>query len=193
MVPLRAASMENGSPGLLWENNGGSTRLNGEPVLRRLERRPIRLCLGEPRLRLIGVELVVLGRCDESAFRTEAIEGEVFTDGTDLDEGDVKMENWTGFEYASPVLDFLVGELKIDGSTFSASSSSNSNAARRLLPEDWTGLPCGDEKVDEIAIGIEFSDWTPETHWAGAYHSACSSNSGESGDAGCRVRQRAGA
>jgi hypothetical protein len=185
--------MENGSPGLLWENNGGSTRLNGEPVLRRLERRPIRLCLGEPRLRLIGVELVVLGRCDESAFRTEGIEGEVFTDGTDLDEGDVKMENWTGFEYASPVFDFLVGELKMDGSMFSASSSSNSNAARRLLPEDWAGLPCGDEKVDEIAIGIEFSDWTPETHWANAYHSACSSNSGESGDAGCRVRQRAGA
>ena len=166
--------MENGSPGLLWANDGGSTRLNGEPVLRRLERRPIRLCLGEPRLRLIGVELVVLGRCDESAFRTEGIEGEAVTDGTDLDVGDVKMENWAGFEYASPVLDFLVGELKIEGSTFSASSSSNSNAARRLLPEDWTGLPSGDEKVDEMAIGIALSDWTSDVHWENAYHSACS-------------------
>jgi hypothetical protein len=127
--------MENGKPGLLWENDGGSTRLNGEPVARRLERRPIRLCLGEPRLRLIGVELVVLGRGEESAFRTEGIEGDAVTDGADLD-GDVKRENWTGFEYASPVLDFLVGELKTEGFTFSESSSSNSKAARRLLPED---------------------------------------------------------
>lgn len=85
--------MEKGSPGLLWEKVGGSTRLKGEPVVRRLERRPIRLCLGEPRLRLMGVEFVVLGRGDERAFRTEGIEGEAVTDESDLDEGDVKREN----------------------------------------------------------------------------------------------------
>lgn len=62
----------------------------------------------------------------------------------------------------------------MEGSTFSASSSSNSNAARRLLLDDWTGLPNGDEKVDEKAIGITISDWTPDVHWADAYHSACS-------------------
>lgn len=126
--------MEKGNAGLLCANTGGSTRLYGEPVVRRLESRPMRLCLGDPRLRFIGVELLVFGRGDERAFRTEGIEGEVVIDGTGLD-GEVKMENWTGFEYASPVLDFLVGELKIDGSTFSASSSSNTDGARRLLAD----------------------------------------------------------
>jgi len=65
--------MEKGKPGLLWENDGGSTRLNGELEARRLERRPMRLCFGDPRLRAMGVELVVLG-LGERALRTEGID-----------------------------------------------------------------------------------------------------------------------
>jgi hypothetical protein len=78
MLPLSAASMEKGRPGLLLEvKDGGSTRLKGELEARRLERRPMRLCLGEPRLRLMGVELVVLGFGEERALRTEGMAGGV--------------------------------------------------------------------------------------------------------------------
>lgn len=70
--------MEKGrlAPGvLLGVNEGGSTRLKGELEARRLDRSPTRLCLGEPRVREIGVEFVVLGLGEERALRTEGTEG----------------------------------------------------------------------------------------------------------------------
>lgn len=82
--------MEKGNAGLLWGNEGGSTRLNGELEARRLERRPIRLCLGDPRLWLIGVELVVFG--EESALRTEGSEDGAVLAAIGLD-GEVKSVN----------------------------------------------------------------------------------------------------
>lgn len=49
-VPFRAASMEKGRPAVVGFrplSEGGSIRLKGDRELRFLERRPIRLCLGE--------------------------------------------------------------------------------------------------------------------------------------------------
>ena len=48
-VPLRAASIEKGSPPLDFPDRaeGGSTRLYGEREFRFLESRPIRLCFGD--------------------------------------------------------------------------------------------------------------------------------------------------
>lgn len=74
MLPFSAASIEKGT-GLLWED-GGSMRRKGELDARRLERRPRRLFLGDPRLRAIGVELVVLGLVVERALRAEGTAGE---------------------------------------------------------------------------------------------------------------------
>ena len=74
MLPFRAASIENDAAELDDGNEGGSTRRNGELEARRLESRPIRLCLGEPRLWLIGVEVLVFG--EESALRIEGMAGE---------------------------------------------------------------------------------------------------------------------
>lgn len=130
MVPLSAASMENGRAGLLLRvNAGGSTRRKGELEVRRFERRPTRLCLGEPRLRLIGVELVVLG--EDKALRTEGIDDGVVTvrseeniEGLDLVEADVVQRNAEGFARPSAVFERLVGELKMAGSMFSESYSS---------------------------------------------------------------------
>lgn len=162
--------MENGSAGLLWEKAGGSTRLKGELDVRRLERRPMRLCFGDPRLRLMGVELLVFG--DERAFRTEGIAGEEETeDGLGLD-GEVMSENLEGLDNPSTVLDFLVGELKMEGSTFSESSSSNTDGARRL---PVVGCVClsGDEKFGVMAVDFSFNDWLRDACFVDAYHSAC--------------------
>lgn len=61
--------MENGRP-LPALNDGGSTRRNGEDELRRcLDRIPIRLCFGEPRLSEIGVLLVIVGTERDSCLR----------------------------------------------------------------------------------------------------------------------------
>lgn len=138
MLPLRAASIEKGSAGLDCENDGGSTRRKGELEARRFERRPTRLFFGEPRLWLMGVEVLVLG--DEIALRTEGAAGEAVTGRLSFEDGDVIKEKLTGLENPSIVLDFLVGELKMEGSTFSESSSSNTAAARRLPVEGWVGL-----------------------------------------------------
>lgn len=155
--------MENGKAGLLCEKDGGSTRLKGELEARRLERSPTRLCFGEPRLRLTGVQLLVFG--DESALRTEGIDGVVvIADWLGLD-GDVKSENEgenEGFENPSLVLDFLVGELKMEGSTFSESSSSNTDGARRLPVAGFVGpRVCfsGEENEGVMASKFPFSNW----------------------------------
>ena len=122
MVPLSAASMENGNAGLLCaEKEGGATRRKGEVEARRFERTPTRLCLGDPRLWAMGVDLAVLG--EERALRIDAVDGEAVRGLTAL-KGEGTSENLDGFENPSEVLDFLMGELKIEGSTFSESSSS---------------------------------------------------------------------
>lgn len=186
---MRAASIENGKAGLLWGNEGGSTRLNGELEARRLERRPIRLCLGEPRLWLIGVEVLVFG--EERALRTEGIEGEAVLAGIGLD-GEVNRENCDGFDSPSNVLDFFVGELKIDGSAFSESSSSKTDGARRLPVTGWVCLR-GEEKVGAMANKLAFSDWSQDYNSANAYHSACFWRWRGLEVWGYRFRQRAGA
>jgi hypothetical protein len=108
----------------------------------------------------MGVELLVFG--EERALRTEGMEGDAVM-GALLDlEGEVNRVNWEGFEKVNPsapaVLDFLEGELKMEGSTFSESSSSNTEGARRL-PVDGFRLAClsGDVKSGEIAVGVAFS------------------------------------
>jgi hypothetical protein len=165
MVPLRAASMENGSAGLLLRvKEGGSTRRKGELDVRRLDRRPTRLCLGEPRLRLMGVE-VVFG--EDNALRTEGI-------GTSVEE--IRPEemlemlvlagwdtglsmNWEGFDSPSLVLERLVGELKTEGSIFSElkPSSKDEDGHRRFPVLDWVSLP-GEEKDVGIAIYVLLED-----------------------------------
>jgi hypothetical protein len=51
--------MLNGRLGLLCAKEGGSTRRNGELDARRLEMAWMRLCFGEPRLVLMGVDFAV--------------------------------------------------------------------------------------------------------------------------------------
>ena len=121
-MPLSAASMEKGRAGLLWVKDGGSTRRKGELEARRLEMAFMRLCFGEPRLVVMGVDLAVLG--DERALRIDGMGGEVprLVLGC---TGEVKRENLAGLTRpASLVLDLLVGELKTEGSMFSESPSS---------------------------------------------------------------------
>lgn len=165
MVPLRAASMENGSAGLLLRvKEGGSTRRKGELDVRRLDRRPTRLCLGEPRLRLMGVEEVVFG--EDNALRTEGISAgveeipEEMLEMLVLADWDTEViMNWEGFDSPSLVLERLVGELKTEGSIFSElkSSSKDEGGYRRLPVLDWVGLP-GEEKDVGIAIYVLLVD-----------------------------------
>lgn len=140
MLPLSAASMENGREGLLWvEKDGGSTRRKGELEARRLDKRPTRLCLGEPRLWWMGVDLVVFG--EERAFRTEGADGLAARVGLVLFTDEVLSANFAGLTYpASLIFDFLVGELKRAGSTFSASTESSKISAARRLPVVDVGL-----------------------------------------------------
>lgn len=143
--------MENGTEGLLWVKEGGSTRLNGELEARRLEMAWRRLFFGEPRVLLIGVDFAVLG--DERALRTEGTAGEASRLMLDL-TGDVKSENFAGLtKPASLILFFLVGEQKMEGSMFSESPSSKISGARWRLPVDGAGEGFNeDEKLGEIAM-----------------------------------------
>ena len=110
---------------------GGSTRRKGEDDVRRFERRPTRLCLGDPRLWLIGVALVVAGR------DTDRVEFLRFSDSVGIEVNIDKLG--LGLEGAASVrmkldafrgvpslfFERLVGELKIEGSTFSESNPSS--------------------------------------------------------------------
>lgn len=125
--PLRAASIEKGRLGLLRLKEGGSTRRKGELDARRLEMAWRRLFLGEPRLLVMGVDLAVLG--DERALRTDGTEGVALRLALLGLTGEVKIEKLAGLMYPASmlllaVLDFLVGLLKTEGSTFSESASS---------------------------------------------------------------------
>lgn len=152
MVPLRAASMEKGRAGLLWGYEGGSTRRKGELEARRLEMALMRLwILGEPRLLLTGVEVVVVG--EERALRTEGTEGEAVRAGLAGFEGEATRENLGGLEKSEVVLLFLVGELKMDGSMFSESLSSKMEARR--LPVEGVREPLsGEEKVEAGVMAV---------------------------------------
>lgn len=122
-------------------NLGGSTHRKGDELARRpLESRPTRLCLGEPRLREIGVNVVVVGTDSDRALRLIA---------GDCTAGVVNKLN-IGFADLNGVpsepLDFFEGDMSIFGSTFSESNSSNvSGENARLfdfvssgcLPKDW--------------------------------------------------------
>lgn len=191
--------MEKGRAGLLCEKDGGSTRRKGELDGRRLEMALMRLwILGEPRLELMGVELVVVG--EESALRNEGMGEDAAGAGLACFEGEATRENLEGLktsENAAVVLHFLLGELKVKGSMFSVSSwSSKTTEARRLPVEDVRDGFRGEENVD---VGVTAGGGHVQLlvvdafHVQKAYRSACSSRSGGPGVAGCRVRRRADA
>lgn len=142
MEPLSAASMEKGSPGLLLVKAGGSTRRKGEVEARRLEMAWRRLFFGDPRLLVMGVDLVELG--DERALREDETEG-VEVRLVLVLMGEVKagklagLTNPASLVMAVVVLVFLVGLLKTRGSTFSESASSKISGARWRLPVDGPG------------------------------------------------------
>jgi len=189
--------MEKGRLGLLCVKDGGSTRRKGELDTRRFETAWRRLFLGEPRLVEMGVDLAVLG--DESALRTDGTEGVALRLLALGLAGEVKMEKLAGLMYPASlwlaVLDFLVGLLKMDGSTFSESASSKISGARWRLPVDGVGIdfrPCGDAKLGVRAVAYAFSECNGT--WSEAiYHFACSSRSGVPGDVTSQARQTAGA
>ena len=147
--------MEKGSLGLLWEKDGGSRRRKGELDARRLEMAWRRLFLGDPRLLVMGVDLVELG--EERALRVEGTEGVALRLVLVL-TGEVKMANGAGLTYPASlvevVFDFLVGLPVMKGSTFSESASSKISGARWRLPVEEPGVdfkPCNAAKL-EMAI-----------------------------------------
>jgi hypothetical protein len=157
MEPLSAASMEKGRPGLLWAKDGGSTRRKGEVDARRLEMAWRRLFFGDPRLLVMGVDLVELG--DERALRTEGTEGVALRLALVL-AGEVKMEKAAGLTYpaslAVVVFDFLDG-LLTKGSTFSESASSKISGARWRLPVEGAGVSfmlCDEARL-AMAVGMQ--------------------------------------
>jgi hypothetical protein len=194
MVPERAASMLKGSDGLLCENEGGSTRRNGEDEARRLVMALIRLCLGDPRLLLIGVDLAVLEGV--RILRVDRAEGVALSET--LFTGDETRLNLEGLMKSKSrvelVLDFLVGDAKTEGSMFSESTSSKISGARWRLPVDVVGDGfMGESKWDEMAIEHAFRFARHKIDEEVNYHSACSSRFGAIGDASRQAQQRAGA
>lgn len=129
-------------------------RRNGEVEARRLARAPTRLCFGEPRVWLMGVDLAVLG--EERVLR---LEGTGVAAG-DLAGGGVARANLDGFWKAPTVFGFLLGEVaQSAGSTFSASTSSwNMSGARWRLPVAGVEVGFnGEEKVGEDMAAAGFS------------------------------------
>lgn len=128
IVPLRAASMEKGRPVGVELKDGGSTRRKGEDEKRRpLDRRPTRLCLGEPRLWEMGVGFVVAGTESERFVRlrleTEGeLKGVVKPEDLGLASTRLNEEGLTGVPLKP--FAFLDGDATMLGSTFSESSSS---------------------------------------------------------------------
>jgi hypothetical protein len=157
MVPESAASMLNGSDGLLCVNEGGSTRRNGEDEARRLVMALMRLCFGEPRLLLMGVDFAVLDGV--RILRVDRVEGVALSDT--LFTGEETRLNLEGLMKSKSrvelVLDFLVGEAKTEGSMFSESASSKISGARWRLPIDVVGVGfMGESTWNEMAVGHAF-------------------------------------
>lgn len=140
------------------EKEGGSTRRKGELEARRLEMAWTRLFFGEPRLVLMGVDLAVLG--EERALRMEGMLGVAVMLELGLSlVGEVKRENLARLTKPASLkaLDFLVGEQKSDGSTFSEESSSKMSGARWRLPVDAVGDGfSGVAKLGEMAFCLFF-------------------------------------
>lgn len=128
IVPDRAASMENGRPVGVELKDGGSTRRKGEDEKRRpFERRPTRLCFGEPRLWEMGVGFVVVGTESETFLRlrleTEGeLKGVVKPEDLGMASPRLNVDDLTGAP--SKPFAFLDGEATMLGSTFSESKSS---------------------------------------------------------------------
>lgn len=140
--------MENGRPPMGVEKDGGLMRRNGLDEARRpFDKRPTRLCFGEPRLALMGVVVVVVGTDSDTGFLVEIAD---FI-------GDVgfrmNLEGLIGVP--SKFFDRFEGELKMAGSTFSESSDSSKVVTeRRRLPGDTTLCFEGGEETEVgIAIG----------------------------------------
>jgi hypothetical protein len=159
MEPLRAASMLKGSEGLLCEKEGGSTRRKGDDEARRLEMAEMRLCLGEPRLLVMGVDFAVLeGVRILRADRTEGVAfSEMLLAGV---ETRLNLEGLTKSKSrVELVLDFLVGEAKTEGSMFSESTSSKISGARWRLPVEGMAVGfMGEAKAEEMAVVAFSSD-----------------------------------
>lgn len=193
MVPESAASMLKGTDGVDWLNEGGSTRRNGDDEARRLVMALMRLFFGEPRLLLMGVDLVLEG---VRILRADGMEGVALSET--LLTGDETRLNLAGLTKSKSrvelVLDFLVGEAKTEGSMFSESTSSKISGARWRLPVDWVGTDfIGESKDDEMAVQDTFRAVRGPIRRSCYYHSACSSRSGAAEDASRQAQQKAGA
>lgn len=117
-----------------------------EEARRPLDRRPIRLCFGDPRDAEIGVVVVVFGTDTDIGLRGERIGRLEDADGLSL-SCKMNLEGLIGVP--SMFLVRLEGELRTDGSIFSASSNGSSNivADRARLPgEDNVGFELGEDK-----------------------------------------------
>lgn len=126
--------------GRLHVDEGGSARRNGEDEKRRLERRPTRLCLGEPRLREMGVLFVVFGTESESVFGLGLVAPVLTLERPSKGENlgvavylgasmRANLDAFTGVP--STALPFLEGEKRIFGSMFSVSKSSSNGSGER--------------------------------------------------------------
>jgi hypothetical protein len=124
----------------------------GVDEARRLVMALMRLFLGDPRLLLIGVDLVLEG---VRILRVDMTEGVALADT--LLTGDETRLNLEGLTKSKSrvelVLDFLDGEAKTEGSMFSESTSSKISGARWRLPVDWVGVGfMGASKLAEMAM-----------------------------------------
>jgi hypothetical protein len=154
IVPLRAASMLKGieEVALLALKVGGSTRRKGDELARRpLDRRPTRLCFGEPRLCEMGVRFVEVGTESDKALRLIA---------GDVAAGVVNRLN-IGFAdlkgVPSEPFVFFDGEARMLGSTFSESNSSmGSGENARLFDFISRGLPAGEVLSSWIEIARKY-------------------------------------
>jgi len=141
-VPERAASMVKGREGVEGLKRGGSMRRKGLEEKRRLlvERRPTRLCFGEPRLWVMGVVFVLMGTETERDLGLglmlpvqalpETTKGELA--GVVVSFGAstrVNLETLLGVP--SMALLFLDGEKRMFGSMFSVSRSSSKGSGER--------------------------------------------------------------
>ena len=135
IVPERAASMEKGRKGVDGLKRVGSTRRKGPEEQRRLlvERSPMRLCLGEPRLWAMGVVVVLVGTETERSLGFGLIlpvlalpaVGKWKLTGVVVQDFDAS----TGVP--SMALLFLDGEKRMFGSMFSESNSSSKGSGER--------------------------------------------------------------